>query len=138
MRDGVTIMLNEKRVKHMVKLASYEDKGGREEMKISSYFRKDYVSFNVLASLLWVTLGYISLVALLFFSMMGDMVENMSFRNGILLIGVVVAVYALLLLFYGVGAVRFYRKKYRAAKHGVKRYIRDLEILEKMYEREEA
>ena len=55
MRDEVTIMLNEKRVKHMVKLASYEEKGGTEEIKISSYFRKDYVSFNVLVSLLWVT-----------------------------------------------------------------------------------
>ena len=134
----MTVMLNEKRVKHMVKLASYEDKGGREEMKISSYFRKDYVSFNVLASLLWVTLGYISLVALLCFSMMGDLVENMSFRNMVLLIVTIAAVYVFLLLVYGVGAVRFYKKKHQAAKHGVKKYIRDLEILERMYEREDA
>ena len=39
-------MLNERRVKHMVKLASYESKRGKEDMKINSYFKKDYVSFN--------------------------------------------------------------------------------------------
>ena len=131
-------MLNEKRVKHMVKLASYETNGGTQEMKISSYFRKDYVSFNVLASLLWVTLGYLSLVALIFFSMMKDLVVNMSFKDGLLLVIIVVVVYVLLVLVYGVGAVRFYKKKHQKAKHNVKKYIRDLEILEKMYEREEA
>lgn len=131
-------MLNEKRVKHMIKLASYEEKGGTEEMKISSYFRKDYVSFNVLVSLLWVTLGYVSLVALVCFSIMQNLVENMSFGNMILLITTIVAVYVLLLLVYGVGAVRFYKKKHQTAKHGVKKYIRDLEVLEKMYEREDA
>jgi uncharacterized membrane protein len=131
-------MLNEKRVKHMVKLASYEEKGGTEDIKISSYFKKDYVSFNVLVSLLWVTLGYVSLVALVCFSIMQNLVENMSFRNMILLIATIVAVYVFLLLVYGVGAVRFYKKRHQAAKHGVKKYIRDLEVLEKMYEREDA
>ena len=131
-------MLNEKRVKHMVKLASYEEKGGTEEIKISSYFRKDYVSFNVLVSLLWVTLGYVSLVALICFAIVEKLVENMSFTNMILLIVTIVAIYVFLLLVYGVGAVRFYKKKHQAAKQGVKKYVRDLEILEKMYEREEA
>ena len=124
-------MLNEKRVKHMVKLASYEEKGGTEEIKISSYFRKDYVSFNVLVSLLWVTLGYVSLVALICFAIMEKLVENMSFTNMVLLIITIVAGYLFTLL-------RFYKKKHQKASHGVKKYIRDLEVLEKMYEREEA
>lgn len=131
-------MLNEKRVKHMVKLASYEEKGGTEEIKISSYFRKDYVSFNVLVSLLWVTLGYLSLVALICFAIMEKFVENMSFTNMVLLIVTIVAGYLFTLLGYGAGALRFYKKKHQKASHGVKKYIRDLEVLEKMYEREEA
>ena len=30
-------MLNEERVKHMIKLADYETKGGKEEQKITSF-----------------------------------------------------------------------------------------------------
>ena len=32
-------MLNEKRVKHMVRLASYESKYGTEDIKVSTYFK---------------------------------------------------------------------------------------------------
>ena len=37
-------MLNEERVKHMIKLADYETKGGKEEQKITSFYKKDYIS----------------------------------------------------------------------------------------------
>lgn len=33
-------MLNEERVKLMVKLASYEEKEGKEDFKVSSYYKK--------------------------------------------------------------------------------------------------
>ena len=39
-------MLNEERVKLMVQLASYEQKEGKEDFKVSSYYKKDYVSFH--------------------------------------------------------------------------------------------
>ena len=39
-------MLNEERVKLMVQLASYEQKEGKEDFKVSSYYKKDYVSFQ--------------------------------------------------------------------------------------------
>lgn len=131
-------MLNEKRVKHMVKLASYEEKGGTEDIKISSYFKKDYVSFNVIVTLLWLTLGYLSLVALVCFATMKELVENMSFTNMMLLIVIIAALYVFLMLVYGVCAVRYYKKKHQKAQQGVKRYIKDLEYLEKMYESEDA
>ena len=41
----VMLMLNERRVKHMVKLAMYENKEGREELKTSKFYKKDYISF---------------------------------------------------------------------------------------------
>ena len=131
-------MLNEKRVKHMVKLATYENKKGAEELKISSFFRKDYVSYNVLISLLWVALGYLSLVGLVCFAFSEKIVEKMSSLGAFILVVAIVLGFILTLVFYGIGSVRFYRKKHQTAKSGTKRYARDLEILEKMYEREEA
>lgn len=131
-------MLNEKRVKHMVKLASYEEKNGAEEIKISSFFKKDYVSYNVLITLLWITLGYLSFAGLLFLALMQKMVENLAFSSIVTLVVAVVAGYIFILIVYGIGAARFYKKKHQAARNGAKRYLRDLEILERMYEREEA
>ena len=61
-------MLNEERVKHMVKLADYETKRGNEEMKISSYFKKDYISMNTLASLVWMTIAYILCIVAIWLS----------------------------------------------------------------------
>ena len=131
-------MLNEKRVKHMVKLASYEAKDGAEELKINSFFRKDYVSYNVLVTLLWITLGYLSVAGLLCLSFLKKILENLSFSNIVLLVTAIVAGYILTLVVYGIGTARFYKKKYQMAKEGVKKYGKDLETLERIYEREEA
>lgn len=131
-------MLNEKRVKHMVKLASYENGKGAEEIKIYNFFRKDYVSYNVLITLLWITLGYFSFVGLLCLAFMERILENLTYANTVTLIAAFFAGYLLTLILYGVGAARFYKMKHQKAKKGVKRYIKNLEILEKMYEREEA
>ena len=39
-------MLNEERVKLMVQLASYEQKEGKEDFKVSSYYKKDYCELS--------------------------------------------------------------------------------------------
>ena len=51
-------MLNENRVKLMTRMAAYEEKKGKEDIPISSYYRKDYVGLNVLITILWTTIGY--------------------------------------------------------------------------------
>ena len=40
-------MLDERKVKLMTKLALYEETYGKEDFKISSYYRKDYASLHV-------------------------------------------------------------------------------------------
>lgn len=129
-------MLNEKRVKHMVKLASFESKNGEEEMKISSYFRGDYISFHVLCTLLWVTVGFVAIVGLLGITYMDFILEGLTIQRGIYLILAVVAAYLILLILYGIIAYFFYKKKHLSARHHVKEFGHGLEALEKMYEKE--
>ena len=40
-------MLDERKVKLMIKLALYEETHGKEDFKISSYYRKDYASLHL-------------------------------------------------------------------------------------------
>lgn len=129
-------MLNEKRVKHMVKLASYETNNGTEDMKISSYFRGDYISFNVLCSLIWATIGFVTIVGLLGIAYMDLILEELTIQGAIYLILAFIVLYILLMIVYGVIAYCFYKKKHLSARNKIKKFGRGLEALEKMYEKE--
>lgn len=131
-------MLNEKRVKHMIKLASYDEKSGAQDLKINSYLKKTYVRFNILISLLWATLGYIALAGIIGLSCMEVVLENLTLSTLIMLGGSFVIGYFITIVIVACVTGKFYKKKYTEARNNVKKYTKDLEILEKMYEREEA
>lgn len=131
-------MLNEQRVKHMVKLAFYESKTGKEDLKISSYYKKDYISFNMWWSIVWLTMAYTILMVLLGITFVPGLIEMIGTFN-VLLIGIAVfMVYIILLITYIMVSRRFYRKKHARAYHYVKRFKKGLETLTKMYEEEDV
>lgn len=131
-------MLDEKRVKHMVKLASYETKNGEKDIKVSSYLKKDYVKLNMLLTFFWTTLGYILTIVILAMTYLGTVLENMTVIKAVLLLALVIGVYVVLLVTYEVHTSRVCQKKHASAKKKVKKFLRNLEILEKMYEREDV
>lgn len=49
-------MLDKRKIRLMIKMASYEKQGAEEDLKISSYYKKDYVSMNVWATAIWFTM----------------------------------------------------------------------------------
>ena len=48
----------------MTKMAAYENRQGKKDMPINSYFRGDYISFQVLKSALYATVGFALAVAM--------------------------------------------------------------------------
>ena len=56
-------MLNEERVILMTRMAAYQQHEGKENNAINSYFRSDYVGFQVLKSIISATIVYLILVA---------------------------------------------------------------------------
>lgn len=129
-------MVNENKVKIMTKMAMYEHNEGTEDIAVSTYYKKDYMSLKVLISLIWVTFGYI--VALLVFgvSFADEIMEHLSIGFLILLVAGVMAGYCVLLLGYGIGAYHFYQEKFIAARKRVKKFNQMLTRLNKMYEKE--
>ncbi len=57
-------MLDKKRIRLMVRMASYEKTNAKQDQKISSYYKKDYISLNTLITILWITIGYAIIVGL--------------------------------------------------------------------------
>lgn len=131
-------MLNEERVKHMVKLAAYETKSLTKDYKVSSYHRKDYISFNVLCTLIWFTVGFLIIVGGLGLAYMDVILADLTLRKGILLVVSVIVGYIVLLVAYGACSYRHYKKKHLQARYNIKMFGKNLDILEEMYEREDA
>lgn len=122
----------------MTKIAIYEKESAEEDLKISSYYKKDYSSLNTWITLIWVTVGY-TLVAGLFFACNADAIlEGITLLKLLILAVIAIGIYLVLLIIYGVGAGNFYKKKHGQAKQRVKKYYRDLSRLEKMYKKENS
>ncbi len=129
-------MLDERRVRRMAKLASYEAKEGKKDIEVSMYFKKDYVSLNFIKTLLWITVGYILAVALVGVTCLEVLMENVTMGKIIGIVLIVLVVYVLLMILYSVLTKKFYRRKHDEARGRVKRYCHDLLMLEKLYEKE--
>ena len=129
-------MLDERKVKLMTKLALYEETYGKEDFKISSYYRKDYASLHGIYAFLSVSVGYVCLVALLLLAGVEDIMSNMS--NGLILFLflIILAGYVGVVIVYCGIASHIYNEKHKKARKRVKKYNHNLIQLLKMYEKE--
>lgn len=71
-------MLDERKVKLMTQLALYDQTQGKEDFKISEYYRKDYAGVHILYTVLWVTIGYIAAWAIAMIAGLDTLMEKMS------------------------------------------------------------
>ena len=60
-------MLNEKRIILMTKMASYEANEGKKNVTIGSYFRSDYIGWQVLKSIISATIAFVVVFAMYIF-----------------------------------------------------------------------
>lgn len=132
----VKLMLNEKRVKHMVKLASYESKYGTEDIKVSTYFKNDYISLNLIFTFIWTTISYVLMVAILGLAYMDLLLDNLTLMRIVYIGGAVVGIYIVVLIASLVFAGWFYKKRHLRARKHIKVYRGNLEKLESIYEQE--
>ena len=129
-------MLDERKVKLMTKMALYEQKEGKEDFKVSAYYRKDYASVHTIYSILWMTVGYILLIVLIGFAAMDSLTANMTLAVIVLLTGSIIIGYFLVVFIGGVASHQFYNNKQQEARSRVKKYNHHLIRLLKMYEKE--
>ena len=132
----VKLMLNEKRVKHMVKLASYESKYGTEDIKVSTYFKNDYISLNLIFTFIWTTISYVLMVAILGLSYMDLLLDNLTLMRIVYIGGAIIGIYIVVLIASLIFAGWFYKKKHLRARKHIKKYRGNLEKLESIYEQE--
>ena len=130
-------MLDKKKIRLMTRAAIYDKTYGAEDLKVTGYYQKDYVSLNVWITLIWVTVGYALTGALLFIGCGESIVEGITIARMLIIAAVVLAVYLSLLIVFAIGAGSFYKKLHTQAKQRMKKYMRDLSQMEKMSHKKE-
>ena len=123
-------MLDERKVKLMTQLALYDQTQGKEDFKISEYYRKDYAGVHILYTVLWAVWAIVMIAGL------DTLMEKMSTALLITLVLAAVVGYVVVLVSYIGIASHLYNKKHQEARQRVKRYNHILTRLLKMYEKE--
>ena len=126
-------MLNNKKIRNMVKLATYENKEGKEDIKMSKYYKSDYVRYNILKTVVSVTVAYLLILlmtAVYYSEYLIQEAVKLDYRS----IGIkALAVYILILTAYIIGSVFGYNLKYEKSRGRLARYYKRLRALSKQY-----
>ncbi len=126
-------MLNEERVILMTKLASYEANDGKGNVAIGSYFRSDYIGWQVLKSIISATIAFIVVFAMYIFYdfeiFMMDIykMDLLEFGESVL------KKYLWVVGVYAVISYAVYSYRYSKARHSLRVYYMNLRKLSGMY-----
>lgn len=126
-------MLNEKRIILMTKMASYEANEGKKNVTIGSYFRSDYIGWQVLKSIISATIAFVVVFGMYIFYdfeiFMADIykMDLLEFAKHIL------KMYLWTIGGYAVIAYVVYTIRYNRAVRSLKVYYMNLRRLADMY-----
>lgn len=131
-------MLNNRKVRLMSRLAMYEQNEGKEDVRMSKYFRTDYVRLNVLKTVVAVTLGYLLVLLLLIVYHSEYLIREavtLDYKGMLLRY---VGIYIIILVVYCSFAMIGYMLKYRASRKKLAKYFRMLRRLRSLYREEDG
>lgn len=127
-------MINEERVILMTKLAAYEHGPGKKNVAIGSYFRGDYIGFQLLGSVICVTLAFVIVVGVYIFYNFEELMTDV-YSMDLIEFGRQMAEYYVILLVSYVGiSYAVYSYRYSRAKKSLKNYYHNLRKLSQMYD----
>lgn len=126
-------MLNEERVILMTRMASYESGKGRDNVKIGNFFRSDYVTIQVLKSVVCSTIAFLLGFGLYILYDFEMFMQNL-YKLDLLAFGSnVLMYYAMTVVCYGVLVYIGCSIRYMMAKKGLKRFYQNLKKLNSLY-----
>ncbi len=123
-------MLNEERVILMTKLAAYEQKKGKKNIRINKYFRSDYLVMQMLKTLIYTTIAFALLLGLYCLYNFEELTENIYQMD---IPGFVKQIVMLYAVFLGVSCVFtyiVYSYRFVKARKSLKGFLGNLKKLD--------
>ena len=131
-------MVNLRNVRLMTKLAIYEKTEGKEDIKLGKFFRRDYVRLKVLHNIVWVTLGYLLVLAMIIAYQMEYLIREAVNLDYIGIGKTILGIYIILVTVYVMAAMVGYGLYYDYSRKKLAKYFRMLRLLRSMYQEEEG
>lgn len=126
-------MLNNDKIRLMTRLALYESKTGKEDIRLSKYYKTDYVRYQVIKSVIAATIGYALILVLIILYKSEYLIKN-AVKLDYKTIGLyVLGFYIIIVAIYGLSSIVIYSRKYDISRKKLGRYYKLLKRLEKMY-----
>ena len=129
-------MLNNRKIRLMTKLAIFETKEGKEDIRLSKYYKTDYVRYQVLKSGLSTTVGYLLILILAFLYKLEYIVKNAVSLDYKTIGSYILGIYILLITVYGLGSLAWFSFRYDASRKRLTRYNKLLKRMNKIYKEE--
>lgn len=136
LRDLEEFMLNNSKIRLMTKLAVYENKEGKEDIRLSKYYKTDYVRFQVIKSVLSATLGYALILLLIFIYRSEYIIANAVVLDYKTIGSYILGFYIMVVVVYGLASMVGYSIKYDSSRKKLGRYFKLLKRLNKIYNEE--
>lgn len=131
-------MLNDRKIRLMTKLARYEKKEGRRDIKLSTYYKTDYIRFNILKTVVSVTVGYLVILLMIALYKLEYLIANAVVLEYKKIGTTILGVYIMLLTIYIVGTIIGYSLQYDLSRKKLGKYFRMLKKLRKIHREEEG
>ncbi len=129
-------MLNEERVILMTRMAAFEQHEGKKNNAINSYFRSDYVGYEVLKSIISATIVYLILVAAYVMYHFSDVLQDIYNTDIMGTARKYLVYYIALVGVYSLISGVYYSIRYRKMRGSMRAYYACLKKLGRMYEKE--
>ena len=129
-------MLNNDKIRIMTKLAIYENKSGKEDIKLSQYYKRDYIRLQILNTIVFATIGYFLLILLVGLYQAEYLIAEavkLDYRAiGLYVLGIYVMLITILILCTIIG----YTLKFESSRKKLAGYNKGLKYLRRIYEEE--
>ena len=127
-------MFDEEKVKVMTKLAIYEKGEGKKDLPLSKYYKRDYIKYNILKTVVYSTFAYWLIIAGLILINLEKLLTKINDIKYINVVTALIIGYVVFLIFYSIITKCVYTKKYEKAVPKIIIYNFLLKKLMKYYE----
>ncbi len=131
-------MIDQKKVILMTRMAYYEEHEGKRNVAIGRFFRGDYISWQVIKSLLASTVAFLVGLGLYILYNLETMMQDIYKIDLLLLARNILMAYGIFVVVYCVISYSIFSYRYAKARKSLKNYNRNLKKLSAMYEKKDS
>ncbi len=130
-------MVNEERLRCMIKMAEFDSRDGKDCKPMMQYARKDYVSLQLLKSFVGGSIAFFLLGLLWALYSMEELMEKINSLDILQILVTTAVLYVIFMIIYLAATYIIFHVKYTNGRRKVKQYYVSLKKINTMYTREE-